>query len=425
MHGRDIQGPGQRLGGRHGAMELEVEILRGESVQVHRRILEQGPGKDGPFLQGGAVQERLQDASRASRGRGDVHFRPGPDALRRGVSHVGDRFPGPDVQDDGREVRDAAQGQFVRPARRRILHLPLEVLVDACARFHALRLPGDILPGQVGKRVRRLRKRFIQRPFQGGCVDEPPGMQPLQKPVPFLQQPVPALARVDGGRGVGENGEHGGFRPGQFFRRPSEIAPGSGVQPYDIPSERSMGSVQGQDLILGPAGFQPGSQERFHPFLPKCPFLSPRHPYDLHRDGAAPAYDVSFAEVAPERPDEREGIHARMPPEMAVLELDQGRGIPGRNRIAGREAPLTVGCDPGSQQFALPVGDDRRIGRALEKVPRQAAEPECEKDLKKNQQDGLPAAHRVTEAVPDAVWAATCGLYMAEQVTEGRTKDPS
>ena len=74
MYGRDVQGPGQGFGGRHGAMELKVEVLRGESVQVHWRIPQQGPGQDRPVLQGGAIEEGLQDAARAARRRGDVHF---------------------------------------------------------------------------------------------------------------------------------------------------------------------------------------------------------------------------------------------------------------------------------------------------------------------------------------------------------------
>ncbi len=129
---------------------------------------------------------------------------------------------------------------------------------------------------------------------------------------------------------------------------------------------------------------------------------------------------MPFAEVAPERPDKRQRIHARMPPEMPVLELDEGRGISGRYGIAGREPPLSVRRDAGPQEFAAAVGDNRRVGCIPEEVPRQTAEPACEKDLEKNQDNGLPAAHRVTEAVPEAVLPATCGLYMAVHVTAGR-----
>ena len=406
-------------------MELKVEVLRGESVQVHRRVFEECPGQDRPVLQGGAIEEGFQDAARAARRRGDVHFRSGPGALRRGIPHVGNRFPGPDVQDDGREVGDAPESQFIRPAGRRILHLPLQVDVNPGACFYPWRLGGDILSRQVRKGIRRFRKRFIQRPLQGVRVDESPFMQPSQQAVPFVQQPVPALARMDGRRGVGEDGERGGFRPGEFVRRSAEVAPGSGVQAHDISPERGVGSVQGQDFILGQAGLQPGGQDGFHPFLPKRPFLSPGHPDYLHRNRTASADDMSFAEVAPERPGECQRIHARMPPEMTVLELDEGGGISGRNGIAGREPPLPVRRDAGPQEFSVAVGDDRRVGRTPEEVPRQAAEPACEKDLEKNQGNGLPAAHRVTEAVPEAVLAATCGLYMAVQVTAGRMYSPS
>ena len=225
---------------------------------------------------------------------------------------------------------------------------------------------------------------------------------------------------MDGRGSVGENGERGGFRPGQFVGRPAEIPPGGSIQAHDVSPERGVGGVQGQDFILGQTGLQPGGQDGFHPFLPKRPFLSPGHPDYLHRDRTAPAHDMPLVDVAPERPDERQGIHARMPPEMPVFELDEGCGVSLGNGIAGREPPLSVRRDAGPQEFAVAVGDDRRVGRTPEEVPRQAAEPACEKDLEKNQCNGLPAAHRVTEAAPEAVLAATCGLYMAVHVTAGR-----
>ena len=110
---------------------------------------------------------------------------------------------------------------------------------------------------------------------------------------------------------------------------------------------------------------------------------------------------------------------------MPVFELDEGRGVSFGNGIAGREPPLPVRRDAGPQQFAAAVGDDRRVGRTFEKVPWQAAEPACEKDLEKNQQNGLPPAHRVTAVVMDAVLAATCGSYRAEQVMAGSAYEPS
>ena len=104
---------------------------------------------------------------------------------------------------------------------------------------------------------------------------------------------------------------------------------------------------------------------------------------------------------------------------MPVLELDEGRGVPGRDGVARGKAPLPVIRDPGTEQFSVPVRDDRRVGRTFEKVPRQAAQPACQKDQKNRDRDDPSPAHRVTAVVADSVFAATCGSYMAEQVTAG------
>ena len=110
---------------------------------------------------------------------------------------------------------------------------------------------------------------------------------------------------------------------------------------------------------------------------------------------------------------------------MPVLELDERDGVAIRDGVPWREAPLPVVRDAGAEEFAAAVGDDRCIGRTFEKVLRQAAEPTCQKDLKKNQKNRFPPGHRVTAAVADAVLAATCGSYIAEQVMAGRVYVPS
>ena len=110
---------------------------------------------------------------------------------------------------------------------------------------------------------------------------------------------------------------------------------------------------------------------------------------------------------------------------MPVFELDEGGREPLGNGVTGWETPLLVPRDAGAQQFAVPVGDDRRVGGTFEKVLRQAEQPACQKDLEKNQEYGLSAAHRMTAVVLDSVLAETCGLYIAEQVMAGRMYEPS
>ena len=125
-------------------------------------------------------------------------------------------------------------------------------------------------------------------------------------------------------------------------------------------------------------------------------------------------------EVADRGADERGGIHARMPAEVPVFELDEGCCAPVGDGVTGRETPLLVVRDAGPQQFAAAVRDDGSVGYAFEKVLRQAAEPACQKDRNEDQIGFLGAGHRVTAAVAEAVLAATCGSYIAEQVMDGR-----
>ena len=229
MDSRDIQGPSEGFRRRDGAMELQVEVLRCETVQVHGRILQQRPGEDGPVLQGSAVQERLQDAAGAARRRGDVHFGPGSGALRGRITHIGNRFAASDVQDNGGQVRNPTQRQFVRPACGRILDLPLQVDVDAGARLHPMRHVFYIMAGQGGQGIGGIRQWLREGAFQCGCIDISSFVQPFQQSVPLLQQAVAALAGMDGGRSVRKDGECGGFGPGKLPGRATEIAPGRGV----------------------------------------------------------------------------------------------------------------------------------------------------------------------------------------------------
>ena len=69
-------------------------------------------------------------------------------------------------------------------------------------------------------------------------------------------------------------------------------------------------------------------------------------------------------------------IDSGMPPEPPVLKLYQGREIlvPAiLIRIGpGSETPLSVGRNPGTEKFPVPVSDDSRIDRVGKQFTRQA-----------------------------------------------------
>ena len=294
-------------------------------------------------------------------------------AKGRSISHIGDRLTAADVQNHRRQVRRPGKGQLIGPPGGRILDLPLEGNVNAGACLLPAGLRLHQVAGQVGQGIGCIRQRFSQCRLQGRCIEVSAPVQPLQQAVPLGQQLVPGLAGMNGGRRVGQDGEGGGFGPGKLCGGAPEVAPGRRFQPHHIASERSMGRVQGQDLILGAAEFQPGGQEGFHHLLPYCPLPVPGQADYLHGQRTAAAHDVSGAQVIRGGTEQRHRVHARMPPEMPVFELDERRGEPFGHGVTRRETPLLVPRDAGAQQFPVPVGDDRRIGRTLEKVLRQAA----------------------------------------------------
>ena len=90
-----------------------VEILRGESAQVHRDVRQQGARQYHPVLQGGFVEERLQDTARGARRGGDIYLSARAFALWRGIPHIGRHRPGNIVYHHRRHIRNPLLRQFV------------------------------------------------------------------------------------------------------------------------------------------------------------------------------------------------------------------------------------------------------------------------------------------------------------------------
>lgn len=116
------------------------------------------------------------------------------------------------------------------------------------------------------------------------------------------------------------------------------------------------------------------------------------------------------------------GIHSRMPVETPVLETYKAAFVACGDAVAGRETPLAVISDAGTEQLPAPVCDDRRVTDSFKKVPGQAekvARPE--NDYSKEEKVFSPQFHLVTSAFAEAVLAAMEGSYMAWQETPGST----
>ena len=197
-------------------------------------------------------------------------------------------------------------------------------------------------------------------------------VQGVQKTVPFPEQLLAVFAGMDSGGGVRQNGKSGCFGPGQILRSAGKISPRCGLKPHNVSSEGGVRSIKGKYPVLGTANLQSGRQDGLNRFLPQGPFLSSGHPYDLHRDGAASALDVTGTDVLHKSPSDSYGIHSGMVSEILVLELYEGGFVLFGNAVAGRKPPLPVIGDPRSEKESVPVIDDSGIRRAFEKVAGKA-----------------------------------------------------
>ena len=166
-HGRNVEGTGQGLVGRHGAVELPVKVLRGKAAQVHRNVRQQRPGQDLALLQRGGIQERLQDAAgRAGRG-GNVHLRARPFALRRGVPHVGHYLSAGVVHDHGGHIGHSLLGQVVRLPVHQGRYGFLQRQPQRSSRAHPLGAAFHIVRSIGRQRQGSVRQRFLQRRLIG------------------------------------------------------------------------------------------------------------------------------------------------------------------------------------------------------------------------------------------------------------------
>ena len=112
LHGGDVQRAGQGFRGGHGSFELPAEVLRGEPVDVDGDVRQEGAGQYQPFLQGGVVEDGLQDASGAARGADDVHLAAVGGVAPSGVSAIGGDPVVLQVDDQDGQVAYVAAGKF-------------------------------------------------------------------------------------------------------------------------------------------------------------------------------------------------------------------------------------------------------------------------------------------------------------------------
>lgn len=214
---------------RYGPIIGAVEILGRESVDVERRVVEQGRREQESLVEHGGVEERLQHAARAAWRGDDVHLLAPPgDAVDRRVADVGEHPPALDLGDDRRQVVDVvglivlgiAADNLVGDALQPAVDRALEPLPRSLARQAVEQVRRQVRQGQ-GLVGQGLHKRQAIRHLG----DDALLVQARQEPVAFLAEPLPVATGVDERRRVGQDGQGGAFRPRQVIERPAEITP--------------------------------------------------------------------------------------------------------------------------------------------------------------------------------------------------------
>ena len=189
---------------------------------------------------------------------------------------------------------------------------------------------------------------------------------------------------MDEGRGVGQHGQGGAFRPGKVVGAASVIAPGRGLKPHDVAAERRVAGIQGEDLVFAAIGVQPQGQRHFNQFFGDgTRLVAAAQADDLHGERAGTAADFAALDVEAQGADDGQRVDARMVPEALVLERDDGLGEFFGNRIGSGEAPLAVGCDAGAQQLPVAALQDGADG-----VVEQASGLERQQDARQARERG-------------------------------------
>ena len=355
--GGHVERPRQRRPGRYRTPEVAVVVLGHVPGEPGRHIGHQRRGQDLARVQHACVEQGLEDAPGAA---GTVDQVDGVARAVRdlppAVPHIRHDLEGAVVDHERGQVADPHGGQGLRLPRRDVSHQPLE------RRVQGARVPAPVprvLRRERLEKVRcglrqrpgRVRQRLQQGQLQLFPVDRSPVPQPVEQPVPPLQQLLAAPPRVDRAGVVRQDRQHGRLRPGQVAGPATEVAPRRRLKSDHVPAEGRVGCVQREHRVLACAEFEPQRERRLDELLPvgAGPGAA-RHADHLHREGAAAAHDLARAEVRPRRPGQREGIDPGMRTETLVLGCDRGGRELLRHRVARRETPLPVGCDPRAQQ---------------------------------------------------------------------------
>ena len=201
---------------------------------------------------------------------------------------------------------------------------------------------------------RSLRQRFTHRKLACQAVNLPSLHQGQQQPVSLLFQPFGVASGIDEGRGIGQHSQHGGLCPCQVGRAATGVPPGSSLDADSVSAERGIGGIELEDTLFRAEELQLDCREHFNDLAAIGAFrVAACHPRHLHGDGAAAPDRFACPDITGQCFYDRNGIDPRVPPEPAVLVVDEAGDIFFRQAVGRGESPLAVGSHTGAQEGAV------------------------------------------------------------------------
>ena len=163
-------------------------------------------------------------------------------------------------------------------------------------------------------------------------------------------------------RSIRQHSQCCSLSPGELCGRMSEITPRCGIKPHYISPERGMRSIKGKDFRFRVSTFETRCQYHLNQLFSDRSAFSTRETNRLHRQRTSPTYHSSSLDILHQRSPRRQRVNTPVPVIITVFKSNQALCELLRYRIAHRKTPLSVGCDPGTEQLAVAIGHHGGVG---------------------------------------------------------------
>ena len=365
---RHVQRQAQGLRGTDRAVEGFAEVARPVVAEALRRIDQQAFGMDHAVVDRHAVEEGLERRAGRTPRAHHVDMAESRLVAESHRTHIGARFHRRVVDHQQRCRRAFRQVREIRG--NALLQRALQVRIDRRRDARLLRM-------RAAQALRKQRSdhRRLQLPRDhrlDACV-----FYRLARPYAEVGHAIQHLVarslrgfrmtiRTTTARRLRQHRQQCRLRTRQLRRRLAEIGPARGFHAFDGAAERCALEIEDQDLALVQVRFELQRAQDLHQLAPgrarRTRTLAVENARNLHGQRRAARHRAPAARHLPGRTQQRDGIDAGMPPEPAVLVVQQRLEVERRHRLRRRRvAPHALGIGERAQRRAI-ARDDQRAG---------------------------------------------------------------